>query len=60
MGSQKDKIPAAKSLYRSSFLDNDIWHCLLVATISLIYQRRCLRLIVSYVPPNKLDSQCYR
>jgi hypothetical protein len=21
-----DKIPAAKSLYRSIFLDNDIWH----------------------------------
>jgi hypothetical protein len=24
-----DKTPAAKSLYRSIFLDNDIWHCFL-------------------------------
>jgi hypothetical protein len=26
-GSQTDKKPAAKSLYRSNFLDNDILHC---------------------------------
>jgi hypothetical protein len=24
-----DKTPAAKSLYRPIFLDNDIWHCFL-------------------------------
>jgi hypothetical protein len=28
-GPQTDKTPAAKSLYRSIFLDNDIWHCIL-------------------------------
>jgi hypothetical protein len=28
-GPQTDKTPAAKSLYRSSLLDNDIWHRIL-------------------------------
>ncbi len=28
-GHQTDKTPAAKSLYSSIILDNDIWHCFL-------------------------------
>jgi hypothetical protein len=29
IGGEGDKTPAAKSLYRSIFLDNDISHCIL-------------------------------
>jgi hypothetical protein len=30
-GTQTDKTPATKSIYRSMFLDNEIWHCFLSA-----------------------------